>query len=165
MRHIESMIRMAEAHARMHLRDYVVEDDVNMAIRVMLESFIDTQKFSVMRSMRKVGAWGLGCSPLGGAGCGERLLQALQGLPCTGRHRVCVKGILSLEALLRDRPLLVGGGVCRGSLRSAVLSGLGMNTSPDLCPEPLCPKHSRVSPPLTPFLLFCPNTPAATAAR
>jgi len=52
-RHIESMIRMAEAHARMHLRDYVNEDDVNMAIRVMLESFIDTQKFSVMRNMRK----------------------------------------------------------------------------------------------------------------
>uniref|UniRef100_A0A7N8XU70 DNA replication licensing factor MCM2 n=1 Tax=Mastacembelus armatus TaxID=205130 RepID=A0A7N8XU70_9TELE len=52
-RHIESMIRMAEAHAKMHLRDYVLEDDVNMAIRVMLESFIDTQKFSVMRSMRK----------------------------------------------------------------------------------------------------------------
>ncbi|XP_048210755.1 DNA replication licensing factor MCM2 [Perognathus longimembris pacificus] len=52
-RHIESMIRMAEAHARMHLRDYVTEDDVSMAIRVMLESFIDTQKFSVMRSMRK----------------------------------------------------------------------------------------------------------------
>uniref|UniRef100_A0A3Q3NIT7 DNA replication licensing factor MCM2 n=1 Tax=Labrus bergylta TaxID=56723 RepID=A0A3Q3NIT7_9LABR len=52
-RHIESMIRMAEAHAKIHLRDYVVEDDVNMAIRVMLESFIDTQKFSVMRSMRK----------------------------------------------------------------------------------------------------------------
>ncbi|XP_077458979.1 DNA replication licensing factor MCM2 [Stigmatopora argus] len=52
-RHIESMIRMAEAHAKMHLRDYVTEDDVNMAIRVMLESFIDTQKFSVVRSMRK----------------------------------------------------------------------------------------------------------------
>ncbi|KAG7268402.1 hypothetical protein CRUP_016276 [Coryphaenoides rupestris] len=52
-RHIESMIRLAEAHARLHLRDYVLEDDVNMAIRVMLESFIDTQKFSVMRSMRK----------------------------------------------------------------------------------------------------------------
>ena len=53
-RHIESMIRMAEAHAKMHLREYVTEDDVNMAIRVMLESFIDTQKFSVMRNMRKV---------------------------------------------------------------------------------------------------------------
>ena len=53
-RHIESMIRMAEAHARMHLREYVTEDDVNMAIRVMLESFIDTQKFSVMKAMKKV---------------------------------------------------------------------------------------------------------------
>ena len=53
-RHIESMIRMTEAHAKMHLRDYVNDDDVNMAIRVMLESFIATQKFSVMRSMRKV---------------------------------------------------------------------------------------------------------------
>ena len=53
-RHIESMIRMAEAHAKMHLREYVTEDDVNMAIRVMLESFIDTQKYSVMRNMRKV---------------------------------------------------------------------------------------------------------------
>lgn len=61
-RHIESMIRMAEAHAKMHLRDYVLEDDVNMAIRVMLESFIDTQKFSVMRSMRKV------CECLSGLG-------------------------------------------------------------------------------------------------
>ena len=54
-RHIESIIRCAEAHAKMHLREYVHDDDVNMAIRVMLESFIDTQKYSVMRSMRKVG--------------------------------------------------------------------------------------------------------------
>merc|ERR1719436_795215 len=52
-RHIESMIRMAEAHAKMHLREFVRDDDVNMAIRVMLESFIDTQKFSVMKSMRR----------------------------------------------------------------------------------------------------------------
>lgn len=52
-RHIESVIRVSEAHARMHLREYVTDVDVNMAIRVMLESFIDTQKYSVMRSMRK----------------------------------------------------------------------------------------------------------------
>ncbi|CAG0912555.1 unnamed protein product [Notodromas monacha] len=52
-RHIESMIRIAEAHARMHLRDYVREDDINMAIRVTLESFIDAQKFSVMKNMRR----------------------------------------------------------------------------------------------------------------
>ena len=58
-RHIESIIRVAEAHARIHLREYVLEDDVNMAIRVQLESFIDTQKFAVMRNMRKVGREGV----------------------------------------------------------------------------------------------------------
>merc|ERR1719510_2455086 len=34
-RHIESMIRIAEAHAKMHLREFVRDDDVNMAMRVM----------------------------------------------------------------------------------------------------------------------------------
>jgi len=53
-RHIESVIRMTEAHARMHLRDAVNDDDVNMAVRVMLESFVATQKYSVMKSIRKV---------------------------------------------------------------------------------------------------------------
>merc|ERR1711909_72203 len=52
-RHIESMIRIAEANAKMHLREFVHEGDVNMAIRTMLESFIDTQKFSVMKAMRR----------------------------------------------------------------------------------------------------------------
>merc|ERR1719322_795555 len=52
-RHIESMIRIAEANAKMHLREFVSEDDVNMAMRVMLESFIDTQKYSVMKTMKK----------------------------------------------------------------------------------------------------------------
>ncbi|XP_055607559.1 DNA replication licensing factor Mcm2 [Uranotaenia lowii] len=51
-RHIESVIRMSEAHARMHLRDTVQDVDVNMAIRMMLESFIEAQKFSVMKKMR-----------------------------------------------------------------------------------------------------------------
>jgi DNA replication licensing factor MCM2 len=45
---------MAEANARMHLREYVQEDDVNMAIRMMLESFVETQKYSVMKSMKSV---------------------------------------------------------------------------------------------------------------
>lgn len=53
-RHIESMIRMAEAHAKMHLRPAVIDDDINMAIRIMLESFISTQKYSVMNQMEKV---------------------------------------------------------------------------------------------------------------
>lgn len=45
---------MSEAHAKMHLREYVQEEDVNIAIRVMLDSFIDTQKYSVMKPMRNV---------------------------------------------------------------------------------------------------------------
>lgn len=45
---------MAEAYARMHLREYVQEDDVNMGVRMMLESFVETQKYSVMKSMRQV---------------------------------------------------------------------------------------------------------------
>ncbi|KAJ2244145.1 MCM DNA helicase complex subunit, partial [Coemansia sp. RSA 475] len=52
-RHIESMVRLAEAHARMHLRDYVRNDDVEVAIRVALEGFISAQKMSVMRSLRR----------------------------------------------------------------------------------------------------------------
>lgn len=48
------MIRMAEAHAKLHLRNFVTEDDVNAATRIMLECFINTQKASVMRQMRKV---------------------------------------------------------------------------------------------------------------
>lgn len=53
-RHIESVIRMSEAFAKMHLRDYVNQMDMNMAVRVMLESFIETQKYSIMRTMKKV---------------------------------------------------------------------------------------------------------------
>lgn len=53
-RHIESVIRMSEAHTRMHLRDTVQDQDVNLSIRMMLESFIEAQKFSVMKKMRSV---------------------------------------------------------------------------------------------------------------
>jgi DNA replication licensing factor MCM2 len=52
-RHIESIMRMSEAHAKMHLREYVREDDVDAAIEVMLTSFISAQKFSVQRSLQK----------------------------------------------------------------------------------------------------------------
>lgn len=31
-RHLESMIRMSEAHARMHLRDAVTHDDVQVVV-------------------------------------------------------------------------------------------------------------------------------------
>jgi len=43
---------MAEANARMHLREIVRDEDVNLAISVMLEGFIQSQKFSVAKTMR-----------------------------------------------------------------------------------------------------------------
>ncbi|THU48148.1 hypothetical protein C4D60_Mb09t23160 [Musa balbisiana] len=52
-RHIESMIRMSEAHARMHLRNYVCQEDEDMAIRVLLDSFISSQKFGVQKALQK----------------------------------------------------------------------------------------------------------------
>jgi DNA replication licensing factor MCM2 len=52
-RHVESIMRMSEAHAKMHLRDHVRDDDVDAAIKMMLESFIGAQKFSVRRSLRR----------------------------------------------------------------------------------------------------------------
>lgn len=46
-------MRMATAHAKMHLRDYVRDDDMDAAIKMMLESFIVAQKFSIRRSLRR----------------------------------------------------------------------------------------------------------------
>ncbi|XP_055342727.1 DNA replication licensing factor MCM2-like [Paramacrobiotus metropolitanus] len=53
-RHIESIIRLSESHAKMHLREYVNEEDVNVAITVCLESFVSAQKFTVMKNMRRI---------------------------------------------------------------------------------------------------------------
>lgn len=53
LRHLESIVRMSEAHARMHLRNYVRDNDVNAAISVVLESFFQSQKFSVMRGLKR----------------------------------------------------------------------------------------------------------------
>ncbi|KAF2069914.1 hypothetical protein CYY_008766 [Polysphondylium violaceum] len=52
-RHVESIVRMAEAHARMHLRESVNDEDVNLSIRTMLDSFINAQKHSVTSNLRK----------------------------------------------------------------------------------------------------------------
>ena len=52
-RHIESVIRMSEAWAKMHLRDYVRSDDIDHAIEMLLESFLMSQKVSVARQLTK----------------------------------------------------------------------------------------------------------------
>jgi DNA replication licensing factor MCM2 len=52
-RHLESMIRMAESRAAMHLREFVNDDDIDAAIKTMLESFISTQKLGVQKTLRR----------------------------------------------------------------------------------------------------------------
>jgi len=44
---------MAEAHAKLHLREYVRSDDIDGAIEMLLESFLQTQKLSVARQLAK----------------------------------------------------------------------------------------------------------------
>lgn len=53
-RNFESMIRLAEAHARMHLRQNVTDDDTNFAIKLVVESFLSTQKYSAQKNLKKV---------------------------------------------------------------------------------------------------------------
>ena len=48
---------MAEASAKMHLREYVRTDDVDLAISVAIGSFVSAQKLSVKRSLERVGVF------------------------------------------------------------------------------------------------------------
>ncbi|KAI0029089.1 MCM2/3/5 family-domain-containing protein [Vararia minispora EC-137] len=52
-RHLEGMIRMAEASAKMSLREYVRADDIDLAISVAVESFISTQKLSIKKTLQR----------------------------------------------------------------------------------------------------------------
>jgi DNA replication licensing factor MCM2 len=52
-RHLESLIRMSQASARMHLRNIVENQDIDIAIGVMLTTFIETQKQNIQRQLKK----------------------------------------------------------------------------------------------------------------
>jgi DNA replication licensing factor MCM2 len=52
-RHLESLIRMSEAHAKMHLRDYIRAEDIDVSIKVMLESFLQSQKTSIAKNLKR----------------------------------------------------------------------------------------------------------------
>jgi len=51
-RHIDGLIRMAEANAKMELRNHVTSNDVDNAIATMLESFVQSQKHAVAEELR-----------------------------------------------------------------------------------------------------------------
>ena len=50
---MESVLRISEAFARMHLRQHVTDDDVTRAMQVMVESFISAQKHSVLTQLKR----------------------------------------------------------------------------------------------------------------
>lgn len=52
-RHLESMIRFAEASAKMHLRSEVIDKDVDIAIDVLLKSFLQSTKPSIARNLER----------------------------------------------------------------------------------------------------------------
>lgn len=58
LRHLESMIRMSEASAKMALREYVRADDIDLAISVTVGSFVSAQKMSIKKTLERVsGIW------------------------------------------------------------------------------------------------------------
>ena len=52
-RHLESMLRMAESHAKMSLRDTVNNYDIDFAIQMLLESFLQSQKYAIFKTLKK----------------------------------------------------------------------------------------------------------------
>lgn len=47
------MIRMAEASAKMHLREFVRADDIDLAIQVTVASFVNAQKMSIKKTLER----------------------------------------------------------------------------------------------------------------
>merc|ERR1719436_805858 len=52
-RHVDSIVRLAEANARMELRAHVTSKDLDNAISMILESFIQSQKHQVAEELRR----------------------------------------------------------------------------------------------------------------
>lgn len=52
-RHLESILRIAESFAKMRLSEFVSSYDLDRAIKVVIDSFIGAQKFSVRRQLQR----------------------------------------------------------------------------------------------------------------
>ncbi|EER35977.1 DNA replication licensing factor MCM2 [Candida tropicalis MYA-3404] len=51
-RHLESIIRIAEAFAKMRLSEFVSQNDLNRAIKVSIDSFVGAQKVTVKKQLQ-----------------------------------------------------------------------------------------------------------------
>ena len=52
-RHLETLLRIAEAHSKMCLREQVRNEDVDFSIQMILDSFLQSQKYAVQKNLRK----------------------------------------------------------------------------------------------------------------
>ncbi|KAK9449219.1 MCM2/3/5 family-domain-containing protein [Limtongia smithiae] len=52
-RHLESILRLSEAFAKMRLSEYVAGGDIDRAIKVTIQSFVGAQKVSVKKSLQR----------------------------------------------------------------------------------------------------------------
>ncbi|CAI4054991.1 hypothetical protein SKDZ_02G0840 [Saccharomyces kudriavzevii ZP591] len=52
-RHLESILRIAESFAKMRLSEFVSSYDLDRSIKVVVDSFVDAQKVSVRRQLRR----------------------------------------------------------------------------------------------------------------
>lgn len=52
-RHLESILRIAESFAKMRLSDFVSQSDLNRAIKVSIDSFVGAQKISVRKQLQR----------------------------------------------------------------------------------------------------------------
>lgn len=52
-RHLESILRIAESFAKMRLSEYVSSSDIDRAIKVVIDSFVSTQKISVRKQLQR----------------------------------------------------------------------------------------------------------------
>ncbi|CAN3357668.1 DNA replication licensing factor Mcm2p [Diutina catenulata] len=52
-RHLESILRIAEAFAKMRLSDFVSQADLNRAIKVSIDSFVGAQKVTVRKQLQR----------------------------------------------------------------------------------------------------------------
>ena len=52
-RHLESILRIAESFAKMRLSEFVSSWDLDRAIKVTVDSFVGAQKISVRRQLQR----------------------------------------------------------------------------------------------------------------
>lgn len=116
-RHLESMIRMSEASAKMHLREFVRADDIDLAISVTVGSFVNAQKLSIKKTLERV-SWPC------------RLSNTIN----AGANRLCRRAFVST---------LATPGITKRSCRSSSASSSKTRCICISCATTRCPTKSR----------------------